>query len=281
MRDHQATMFADDLLLLESPRWHDGRLWVADILDHKVYTLAADGTRSVVCEVPHQPIGMGFLPDGTLVIASKKDRRLMKLVDGQLVLHADLSGYATGDLNDLVVDDLGNVYIGNFGYDIDGGEPKKSSDLHMAAPDGSVRVAASGVEFPNGMVITDGGRTLIGAETWASRLLAYDRAADGTLSNCRIYAELGNQQPDGICIDAAGGIWIAGYETGEVVRIRADGTITDRIRCGGRAIACALGGADGRTLFSVTYQGGGADLEASKRLATVLKTDVSPDQPKT
>ena len=186
MRSHKTTVFADDFWLLEGPRWHEGRLWVSDLLDGKVYSLDADGKRTLVCEVPNRPSGLGFMPDGALIIASMQDRRVLKYANGVTTVLADLWEHATGDVNDLLVDERGYTYVGNFGYDLHNGAPSTPTNMHVVSPDGAVQVAASGLEFPNGTVIADGGRTLIVAETWAGRLTAYDRDEEGRLSNRRI-----------------------------------------------------------------------------------------------
>ena len=169
MRSHKTTVFADDFWLLEGPRWHEGRLWVSDLLDGKVYSLDADGKRTLVCEVPNRPSGLGFMPDGALIIASMQDRKVLKHANGVTTVLADLWEHATGDVNDLLVDERGYTYVGNFGYDLHNGAPSTPTNMHVVSPDGAVRVAASGLEFPNGTVIADGGRTLIVAETWAGR----------------------------------------------------------------------------------------------------------------
>lgn len=272
MKDHKPTLLAEGFVFLEGPRWRDGQLWVSDMWDYVVYRVAKDGRRQIVCEVPTRPSGLGFLPDGTLVLSSMSDRKLMKLVDGQLALHADLSQVAAGDANDFVVDGDGRIYAGNFGYDLFGGAGKALADLAIVEPDGSIHVAAKGLDFPNGTVIKDGGRTLVVAETWASRLTAFDRAADGRLSNRRVYAELGSRAPDGLCVDQAGGIWVSCFDTGEFLRVLEGGEITDRVLCDDkRAVACQLGGDDGRTLFCCTYAGGLEDIHARKR-AGALET---------
>lgn len=274
MKQHQATLFADDFLFLEAPRWHQGRLWISDVFDMKLYTVQANGDRTLICDVPQRPSGIGFLPDGTPIVVSARDKKLMKLVDGTLAVHADLSSFATGYLNDLVVDECGRIYVGNFGYDLYGGAPKVPTDLHLVEPDGSVSVAASGIEFPNGMVLMNGGRALVVAETWACRLTAFERGPNGELSNRRVYADLGKREPDGICVDAEGGIWVACFNTGEFLRILDGGEITDHISLARHAISCGLGGKDGKTLFCSVYTGTLEDMEANKRLAAVYTVEV-------
>jgi len=276
MKPEPLRLLADNFAFLEGPRWHDGHLWVSDITDRKLYRIAPDGRHELVCDVPHRPSGIGFLPDGSAVVASMVDRRLMRVVDGKLVLHADLSTLAPADLNDLVVDDLGRIYVGNFGYDLFGGARKAPADLFIVEPDGTVHVAASGLDFPNGVVIKDAGKTLVVAESWSNRLTGFDRDEDGNLSNQRIYADLGERQPDGICVDREGGIWVPCFNTGEVLRVLDGGTVTDSLSIAGkRAVACQLGGNDGRTLFCCTFDGPPEDLMTGKRLAAIYTTRVA------
>lgn len=277
MKEHASRLFADDFVFLEAPRWHSGRLWVPDVFDSILYALDADGRRSVVhAGLPPRPNSIGFLPDGTLIVVSSVSKQLLKLVGGKLQLHADLSGHAAGDLNDFVIDGSGRIYSGNFGYDLFGGAPLASTNIHRVEADGTVSVAAGGLEFPNGAVITGDGRTLVVAETWAGRLTAFDRDAAGHLSNPRTYADLGKRQPDGICVDAEDGIWVSSFSTGEVIRVFEGGRITDRIAFRGSAVACQLGGEDGHTLFCTTYDGTIADQQQRLRRGAIhtVRVDV-------
>lgn len=274
MKQHSATLFADDLVFPEAPRWHDDRLWVSDVFDRKLYNLGWDGSRTLLNEVPGRPSGIGFLPDGTPLVVSSEDRKLMKRVDDELVVHADLWDFAAGDLNDFVVDEIGRVYVGNFGFDLMGGAPKALTKLHVVEPDGSIRTVASELEFPNGAVLTHGGRTLVVAETWAGKLTAYDRDADGNLSERRVYADLGHREPDGICIDAEGGIWVACFNTGEFVRVREGGEITDLVSVGGRAVSCELGGPAGTTLFCSAFKGELEEVMDRKRAGELHVVEV-------
>lgn len=274
MKEHQATLVADGFVFLEAPRWHDNRLWTSDVFDLKLYTVTDDGKRSVVCNVPGRPAGIGFLPDNTPLVVSCAEKRLMKVSDGALSVYADLSDIAAGDLNDLVVDDVGRVYVGNFGYDLFGGAPIEVTDMHLVEPDGTIRVAASGLEFPNGAVITDCGRTLVVAETWCGKLTAYDRAENGNLSNRRIFADLGDRQPDGICADQHGAIWVGCYNTGEFVRVLEGGEITGRIAFDGNAVSCTIGGKDMDTLYCCVYLGTDEQLQARERHSAIYKTEL-------
>ncbi|KQS95487.1 SMP-30/gluconolactonase/LRE family protein [Rhizobium sp. Leaf386] len=274
MRLLQAQRFADNFIFLESPKWRHGKLWVSDVFDHRVYSISPQGDRDVVCEVPQRPSGLGFLPDGSLVIVSSKDRKLLRLRDGRLEEHADLASYAAGDVNDFAVDDFGRLYVGNFGYDYDTGEASRSTSLHRVDLDGSITEVAKGVEFPNGAVVINGGRTLVVAETWIGRLTAFDLSPEGTLSGSRLFADLGQRQPDGLCADAEGALWVACFNTGEFVRVLDGGEITDKFEFEGRGVSCTLGGADGHQLFLSTYLGPSECIGAGERKGTLFTAKV-------
>ena len=276
MRNHEASMFASGFVFLEGLRWKDGRLWMSDMWGCACYNLELDGRRTKICSVPQRPSGLGFLPDGTLLVVSMVDRKLLRLVDGKLTDYADLSGVATGDLNDLLIDGTGRAYVGNFGYDLFGGASAAPANIAMVSPDGTIAVAADNLTFPNGMVTIDGSRTFVVAETFANRLTAYDLDANGRLANRRVYAELGDRTPDGLCVDREDGIWVSSFATGEFIRIARDGAITDRVFCEGkRAVCCVLGGTDGRTLFCSTFAGQLEDMPARKPLGAIEAVSVS------
>ncbi|MEQ8232003.1 MAG: SMP-30/gluconolactonase/LRE family protein [Gammaproteobacteria bacterium] len=263
--------FADGFVFLEGPRWHEGRLWLSDMWGFTVYALDANGGRETIATVPNRPSGLAFLPDGRRLVVSMADRRLLQIgADGALSEFADLSAYAAADVNDCVTDALGNVYVGNFGYDLFNEAEPALADLVKVAPDGSMSVAAEGLSFPNGAVITPDGGTFIVAETFGHCLTAYDRAADGSLTRRREWAALGERTPDGICLDAAGGIWVASFMTDEFLRVEEGGKVTHVVPCAGRrAVACNLGGDDGRTLFALTYEGEIADMASGAKNARV------------
>lgn len=271
MAKYKLEMLADGFIFLEGPRWHDNQLWLSDMRGETVYTLSEAGKRSKVASFPKHPSGINFLPDGRVVIVSMQDRKLMQVeAGGKLSEYADLSTMVSYDINDSVCDASGNIYVGNFGYDLLAGEAPKTADLIMVAMSGQSKVVASGLEFPNGAAITPDGRTLIIAETFGHKLSAFDRAADGSLSNRRVWAHLGERTPDGICLDAEGAVWVSSFVTSEFVRVLPDGSIGDIIVTPGkRAVACNLGGADGRTLFALTFAGELADLGSGKPLAAV------------
>ena len=281
MKNHDATPLAKGFIFLEAPRWHDGKLWVPDVFDSILYRLDMGGKREVViANLPPRPNSINFLPDGTPLIVSSVARQIMKLVGGGLELYADLSKYAAGDVNDFGIDDQGRLYVGNFGYDLFAGKPKKLTSIHAVAPDGRVSVAASDLEFPNGTVIINKGKTLVVSETWSGRITAFERdVMTGALSNRRLFADLAGREPDGICADAEGAIWVPSFNTGEVVRVLDSGAITDSIRFNGSAVACQLGGPDGHTLFCTSYDGTIADQLAQKRLGMVSTARVPVPAP--
>jgi sugar lactone lactonase YvrE len=210
------------------------------------------GNATTVVTVPNQPSGLGWLPDGRLLVVSMIDRRLMRLDPEGLVEVADLSGLAPFHCNDMVVDAQGRAYIGNFGFDLLKREPPAPTVLIAVEPDGRAHVAADGLMFPNGSVISHDGRDLIVAETWGKRLTAFRIGADGALGERRVWADLPGTSPDGICQDAEGAIWVASPRSKEFLRVREGGEITDRIPSELQAVACTLGGPDGHSLFMVT-----------------------------
>jgi sugar lactone lactonase YvrE len=240
------------LAFAEGPRWHAGRLWFSDMYDHLVLAVDMDGNAETILAVPGQPSGLGWLPDGTLLVVSMTDRRLLRLDPTGLAEVADLSALATFHCNDMVVDAEGRAYVGNFGWDLHGGGSPVDAVLALVTPAGEMRVVAENLAFPNGTVITPNGRTLIVAETMAARLTAFDVAADGSLTNRREWARLDGAVPDGICLDAEGGIWVASPISAEVLRVREGGAVTHRVSVETQAFACMLGGPDRRHLFVCT-----------------------------
>ena len=249
----QARVVATGVAFGEGPRWHDGALWWSDMHADQVSRLGEGGVERV-CTVPNQPSGLGWLPDGRLLVVSMLDRRVLRQEpDGSLVTHADASAVIPKLANDMVVDRHGRAYVGNFGFDLSAGDEVAPTVLLRADPDGSVHVVADELLFPNGMVLTDDGRTLIVGETWGGRLTAFDVAEDGGLSGRRVWALMTQSEaPDGICLDAEGAVWVASPPTKECVRVREGGEVTQRIDVGRGAFACMLGGADRHTLFVCT-----------------------------
>ena len=246
------SIVVEGLAFGEGPRWRDGRLWFSDMHSDRVIAVDPAGRTEVIAEVPGRPSGLGWDPQGRLLIVSMVDRRLLRLEAGKLVEVADLSKLAAGSCNDMVVDARGRAYVGNFGFDFERGEARRPTDLIAVEPDGRARVVASDLHFPNGTVITPDGRTLIVGESMASRLTAFDVAADGGLSGRRVFAELGAMLPDGICLDAEGAIWIASPSTRELARVAEGGRVLSRVELERMPIACMLGGADRRTLYVLT-----------------------------
>jgi sugar lactone lactonase YvrE len=269
-----------DLAFPESPRWHQGKLWFSDVHNRRVITADTEGNSETIIHVPGRPSGLGWLPDGRLLVVSMKDRRLMRLDSDGLGEAADLSNLASFDCNDMVVDSHGRAYVGNCGFDLYVPEPEfhKRAQIILIMPDGKARVVADDLSFPNGTVITPDGRTLIVAETFANRLTAFEIQTDGSLSNRRVWAQLNeNIRPDGICLDAEGAIWVASPSSSEVLRVREGGEVNHRIKVETTAFACMLGGMDRRTLFiltAATHHPDEAKTKASGRIEFV-KVDVA------
>lgn len=252
--DTATTVVVDGLAFPEGPRWHDGRLFFSDMHQRVVLATTTGGEVERVVEVPGSPSGLGWLPDGRMLIVSMEDRRLLRRdADGALTAVADLSGVATFHCNDMVVDAVGRAYVGNFGFDLHGHAEPRPASMALVDVDGSVQVAAADLRFPNGTVITPDERTLVVGESFAGRLTAFDIGDDGALSNRRVWARLEGAVPDGICLDAEGAIWVASPTSREVLRVAEGGEVLARVPTGDRgAFACMLGGDDRRTLFVCT-----------------------------
>ena len=242
----------DGLVMGESPRWHDGRLWVSDWGAREILAIDPGGAAEVVvADAPALPFCIDFLPDGRLLIVAGREGRIVRREhDGTLVTHADLSALAPPPWNDIVVDAAGNAYVGNTGFDFPGGEFAPGM-VALVAPDGTARQVADGFAFPNGVAITADRRTLIQAESYGNRLTALDIAPDGGLSGRRVWADLGDGVPDGICIDADGAVWtgVGGMGDNLVARVREGGEVLERVQLDLPCFACMLGGEDGTTLF--------------------------------
>ncbi len=254
VREHEATVLIQGLGFPESPRWRDGRLWFSDFVSRKVLVADVTGNTADVVGVPKVPSGLGWLPDGHLLIVSMEDRRVMKLEQRGLVQHADLSTLARFDCNDMVVDAFGRAYVGNFGFDYGGGGRVRPTDLIQVTPSGRAHAVADGLLFPNGSAITPDGKTLIVGETFGARLTAFEIVPGGGLGARRIFAHFGGKRhgrvPDGICLDDEGAVWVASPSTNECFRVLDGGTVTDVVSTGDdNAIACMLGGPDRKTLF--------------------------------
>ncbi len=258
----------------ESPRWHDGRLWLSDWGAQEVIAIDLEGRSEVVVRVsfPSFPMCIDWLPDADrlLIVSGTEGLLLRREPDGSLVTHADLSRLSSYKWNDIVVDGRGNAYVNNTGFDFPGGEFAPGT-VTLVTPNGSARQVADDVAFPNGMVVTPDNRTLIVAESYASRLTAFDIAADGGVSNRRIWADLGDGVPDGICLDADGAVWYGDVPNKRAVRVREGGDVLESIDLDRGCFACMLGGPDRRTLFIVaTEWNGPAAMANGDRTGQVL-----------
>jgi sugar lactone lactonase YvrE len=255
-----AEPFVSGLFFGECPRWRDGRLWYSDFFDHAVFSVDPDGNRRTEVAFDGEPAGLGWLPDGRLLINSRLDRAIFRReADGTLVRHGDLTPWATWHANDMVVAANGQAYAGNFGFNLDGlydGTVEASAiaptSLVRVDPDGTSHQAATDLAFPNGTIITDDGGTLIIAESRGQQLSAFDRQADGTLTGRRVWAALPGIAPDGICLCADGSVWVANALGSECVRVAEGGEILERVATSQGCFACMLGGDDRLTLYLVT-----------------------------
>jgi sugar lactone lactonase YvrE len=243
-----------DLVMGVSPCWRDDRLWFSDMGAREVIAVDLEGKSEVLARVPTGAMGIGFLPDGRLIIVSMRDGSLLRREpDGSLVTHADLTGLSDSSWKDIVVDGRGNAYVGNIGFDFPVDEFAPGI-LALVTPDGSVRQVADGVAFPHGMVVTPDNSTLILAEAYGNRLSAFDIAADGSLSNRRVWADLEDGVPHGICLDAEGAVWYGDIPNKRCVRVREGGEVSQTIDLDRGCFACMLGGVDMRSLFLVTAE---------------------------
>ena len=266
-----STTLIEGLCFGEGPRWHEGALWLSDMHAREVLRITPDGTRETVVEVPGWPSGLGWLPDGDLLIVSMTERRVLRYDGSALTVHAELGDLATFHCNDMVVDGSGRAWVGHFGFDIfTQGTERRLASLIRIDPDGTTSLAADELAFPNGTVITPDGRTLIVGETMGACLTAFDVEDDGSLVNRREWAALRGAVPDGICLDADMGIWVASPRSNEVLRVLEGGEVTHRIATDRGAFACMLGGDDGRTLFTLTSGSSIPEQCAEERSAAVV-----------
>jgi sugar lactone lactonase YvrE len=261
------------LAIGESPRWHEGRLWFSNWGAQEVVAVDLEGQSEVVARVPTTiPFCIDWLPDGRLMIVSGPEGLLLRSErDGSLVTHADLTDLSGYPWNEIVVDGRGNAYVNNSGFDLRAGGEFAPGIVALVTPDGSARQVADGVAFPNGMAVTPDNSTLILAESYGKRLTAFDIAADGSLSNQRVWADLGEGVPDGICVDADGAVWYADVPNKRCVRVGEGGEVLQTIELDRGCFACTLGGSDGRTLFMVAQQWNGpANMQDGARTGRVL-----------
>ena len=256
-----AEPFLAGLCFGECPRWHDGRLWYSDFFDHAVVSVSPAGEPRTEVAFDGEPAGLGWLPDGRLLFNSRQDRAVFRReVDGTVVRHGELTPWATGNANDMVVAANGQAYAGNFGFDLDRlydgtidlATTRPTASLVRVDPDGTSHEAATDLAFPNGAVITDDGALLIIAESMSGELTAFDRAPDGTLSGRRQWAAPPDVAPDGICLCADGTVWVANALGSECVRVAEGGDIVERVATSRGSFACMLGDEDRQTLYIVT-----------------------------
>jgi len=256
---HETTVLSDNLFFPEGPRWRDGKLWFSDMHAQRVMTVDLNGKAETIVEISGCPSGLGWLPDGRLLVVSMTDRRLLRLDSGGLTEVANLWELASFHCNDMVVDRQGRAYIGNFGFDLWANASFAFAEIVLVTPEGPARVVADNMAFPNGTVITPDGSILIVGETYGACLTAFDIESDGSLTGRRIWSGLEGAVPDGICLDAEGAIWVASPISAEVLRIRESGQVTKRIKVATQAYACMLGGPERRTLFILTAESSNPD----------------------
>jgi len=273
----------------EAPRWHDGRWWVSDFYRRHVLSVTPEGATEIVMEVPGQPAGLGWMPDGALCVVSMRDHKVLRREpSGAVEQVADLGPWCGGPGNDMVIDTAGRAYVGNFGFDLMRQETPRTTGLVRLDPDGTVAQVAGGLLFPNGMVLTADGSTLIVAETLGARLSAFSVAADGGLTDWRVWAQLGPADPvgsagtdpvapDGCTLDAEGHIWVADATGGRAIRVAPGGDIVDQVVPPDPTgvFACMLGGDRGDTLLLCTAPDYFEHRRAPAREAVLLTTTVN------
>jgi sugar lactone lactonase YvrE len=258
-----ARVLREGLSFGEGPRWREGRLWYSDFYRHGVYSMDPQGEERLEHVVEQQPSGLGWLPDGDLLCVSMLDHQVIRFHDEKPSLFCDIAPYCGFWANDLITSATGVSYVGNFGFDLDvmlrdvGAAEMlvhrpPTTNLVVISPDGDVLQVLPDMDFPNGTVITPDGTTLIIGETLSCRLSAFDIAADGTLSNRRVWAQMEFVYPDGMCLDAEGQIWLANAIAPHCLRVREGGEVTAMVETGQISFACALGGEDRRSLFIMT-----------------------------
>ncbi|MFZ5721939.1 MAG: SMP-30/gluconolactonase/LRE family protein [Pseudomonadota bacterium] len=278
-------VLAEGLHFGEGPRWHDGRLWLSDFYDHAVKSVSLAGDLRTEFTIEDQPSGLGWMPDGSMLVVSMTKRRVLRRTsDGAVSVHADLGHIAGFHCNDMVVDSRGGAYVGNFGFDLDAEIQARgvesvladhpTAKLAYVTPDGQTRIAAEDMHFPNGPVITPDGATLILGETLAGVLTAFDIGPGGDLSNRRVWAQTLPRVPDGICLDAEGAVWVANPIAPECVRIAQGGEVLEVIETDQPCYACMLGGDDGRTLFMLTAASSDHDEAAKARTGRIVMAQV-------
>jgi len=278
-------VLAEGIYFGEGPRWRDGRLWFSDFYAHAVKSVSLAGDLRTEFEIDDQPSGLGWMPDGSMLIVGMTKRQVLRRTkDGKVSVHADLSDIATFHCNDMVVDAQGRAFVGNFGFNLDeevATRPvedvianHKTAKLACISPSGKVRVAADDMHFPNGSVITPDGKTLIVGETVGFCLTAFDIAGDGSLSNRRVWAPTLPRIPDGICLDTEGAVWFANPMGTECIRVAEGGEVLEVVETGQLCFACMLGGDDGKTLFMLTADSADAHSAAAKPTGRIVTCTV-------
>jgi sugar lactone lactonase YvrE len=288
---HTLTPLIEGGTYFECPRWHEGRWWVSDFYRHAVFAYDAEGHEEKVIEVASQPSGLGWMPDGDLLVVSMKDRRVLRRsLDGAVSEHADVSQLTRGHLNDMIVDRRGRAYAGCFGFDLMGGGEPAMAALVRIDPDGTAAIAAEDLWFPNGMVITGDGMLIV-AETFAARLTGFRIQADGTLTDRHVWAQVEHSPdagdtetmlsavtfaPDGCALDEEGHVWAANALGGPICRVAPGGEVVDELAVpdGLGVFACGLGGDDGRTLIACAAPDFDETARSAAREAVLLTTTV-------
>jgi len=271
----ELTRLIDGIDFGEGPRWHDGRLWYSDFYQQTVYTVNPAGERERVLTLDDQPSGLGWLPNGDLLIVAMRSKRLLRFDGEKTTVHADLSKLAEGLCNDMVVTAEGHAYVGNFGFDFEtGGAPAATRLIHVT-PDGRADRVGDELKFPNGSVVTPDGSTLIVGETMGGQYRAYDIENDGSLSNGRVWASIIGLLPDGCTLDSDAAIWFSDAGPGQqICRVAEGGEILERFPTPDPTFACMLGGADGKTLFVLTAPGSAKEVVAGKARGVLWTTRV-------
>jgi sugar lactone lactonase YvrE len=259
----------------EGPRWHAGRLWFVDCMERTLLSLAPSGERELHAKFEDDtPCGLGILPDGKIVVLTMFRKRLMSYADGQLSLYADLSGVATGTIDDMIVDGLGRAYVGDLGFDLPPPPDRGSvGRIILVLPDGTTRIVADGLRFPNGIAVSADNSRLVVAEMDGECLAEYDISADGGLTFRRRFGTM--KSPDGICLDREGAVWAASFDEDAFIRIDRDGIELRRLEVPGRrAIACVMGGPERRTLFCLSAATSPEQLRQRRSSARIDAVDV-------
>jgi sugar lactone lactonase YvrE len=293
MGERELQTLLDGGSFFEGPRWRDGRWWVSDFYNERVLAVSTDGSAEEVMHVEQRPSGLGWMPDGSLLVVSMKDHRILRQDpdDGAVSEHADLSAHCGGNLNDMVVDSQGRAFAGDFGFDLMAGADPAPTSLKRVDPDGTVTVVAEDLYFPNGMVITPDGMSLMVGESAASRYTAFAILDDGSLDQRRVWAQVAPEPslasmaewqasvrfaPDGCCLDVEGHIWSADAVGARCVRIAPGGDVVEEIRMpdGLGCFACMLGGEDGRTLLLCAAPDFGETSRAGQAGGVLFTTQV-------